>query len=253
VLGCSLDESSDEKSERVFAVGGFIAPNLLAWSEAERLWQLRLEKDGLAYFRSADCQNVHGPFEKFRANRKSLAPAERQKVDSIRSDLIQVIITCGLMGFSFGLLMADYNELRSSSKDTARVLGDVPYHLAYQLAMTHSGQILNETNLQHEILGFVCDEHEKYASHAKTTYDELRIKNPQVAEYMGSLTYVDDKKSPAVQMADLMSYEAMHKSLRWLDKNPLDRKAFIELMPAIYKIEMGNKPWLEEFVRVNSV
>ena len=253
MLGCCLDESSDQKSERVFAVGGFIAPNLPLWSEAERLWQIQLDKTRLSYFRSADCQNVHGPFEKFRANKNALTPAERQTVDSIRSELIQVILKCGLMGFAFGLLMADYTEVKNQSAEAARVLGDVPYHLAYQVAMTHAGLILHETNLQHEILGFVCDEHENYASHAKATYDQLRVKNPRVANNLGSLTYMDDKKSPAIPMADLMAYEAMHKSVRWIERIAEDRPAFTELKPAVFKIEMGHKAWLEEFVAVNSV
>ena len=154
MLGCCLDESSDGKSERVFAVGGFIAPHLVLWAEAERLWQNRLDRDGLAYFRSVDCQNVHGPFEKFRAKKNQLSRSERQKVDSIRSDLIQVIIKCGLMGFGFGLLMADYREIKKRGRKGA--LGDAPYHLAYQLAMTHAGLILHETtNMREQILSFV--------------------------------------------------------------------------------------------------
>lgn len=254
MLGCCLDESSDGATGQVFAVGGFIAPHLLAWFEAERLWQKRLEQDSLPYFRAVDCQSVRGPFEKFRSNKTSLTVDERKKVDGIRHDLVDVLIKQHFLGFGFGLLMADYQQVRAQSAEAARLLGTVPYHLAYQMAMTHAALILHDTDdQQSNVLGFVCDEHETYAYHAKATYDELKSKNPIVSSNMGSLTYMDDKKSPAVQMADLMAYETMRKTLRWLRGETGDTPVFEQLKPVVYKIEMGNKAWLEDFVRVNEV
>jgi hypothetical protein len=118
--------------------------------------------------------------------------------------------------------------------------------------MTHIALILHDTdNLKRAVLGFVCDEHEKYSFHAKSTYDELREKNPAVRDNMGCLTYIDDKKSPAVQMADLMAYESMRRAVRRLDGRLEDTPEFTLLKPNVYKIEMCDKPWLEAFIDAN--
>ncbi len=255
-MGCSLDESSDERCSRVFSVGGFIAPNLLLRFEAERLWQRRLDIDGIEYFRSADCQSVRGPFEKLRKepDKNALTRSEREKANSIRNDLIDIVDACGLMGVAFGVSLADYNEVKARGPAEQRILGEVPYHFAYQLAMVHAALLLSrEEDLRAELLGFVCDEHERYSAHAKSTYDELKRKNAEVSEQMGSLSYLDDRISPAIQMADLMAYEAMQKSSRWLDGNQNDRPEFNRLKKSVYKIEICTKPWLESFIEVNRI
>ncbi|HEY6248727.1 MAG TPA: DUF3800 domain-containing protein [Candidatus Angelobacter sp.] len=256
VMGCSMDESADHGSARVFSVGAFIAPHLMFWFEAERLWQNRLDKDGIEYFRSADCQSVQGSFKKLRSepDKQALKRAEREKADSIRNDLIDIIGKCGLMGVAFGVSLADYEAVKSRGSEEKKILGDVPYHFAYQLAMTHSALMLSaDTDLKFECLAFVVDEHEKYSAHSKQTYDDLKQKNPEVSAQMGSLTYLDDRRSPAVQMADLMAYEAMQKSLRWLDGIQEDRPEFKRLTKnhSVYKIEICTQAWLGDFIEVN--
>jgi hypothetical protein len=148
MLPCCLDESTDQKCEQVFVVGGFIAPHLIQWFEAERLWQKRLEQYGIDYFRSSDCQSMRGPFEKLRREpaKNVLTRSERKKADSIRNDLIKLIVDCEFMGFGFGIFLADYEAVKRRGAEERRLLGPVPYHLAYQLAMTHAALILHDTD-----------------------------------------------------------------------------------------------------------
>ena len=183
----------------------------------------------------------------------ALTHQEREKADSIRNDLIKIIVDHQLLGFGFGVFLEDYKSMKARGPQERALLGSVPYHLAYQLAMTHAALILHDTdNMKHEVLSFVCDEHEKYSFHAKATYEELKQKNPFVMENMGSLTYADDKNSAAVQMADLMAYEAMRKATQQLDGTLAETPEFTLLKKSVYKIEMCDISWLESYIAVNS-
>src|SRR5579859_279264 len=91
MLPCRLDESADGKREEVFCVSGLFGYPA-NWFELERLWEKRLGADGLDYFRAVDCENVRGPFEKFRADHKSLQSEERQRAEKVRTDLIDLIV-----------------------------------------------------------------------------------------------------------------------------------------------------------------
>ena len=53
-------------------------------------------------------------------------------------------------------------------------------------------------------MAFLCDEHDKSAE-VKAIYDELKKMNPICGSCMGSLNYMEDEESPALQAADLLA------------------------------------------------
>jgi len=55
-----------------------------------------------------------------------------------------------------------------------------------------------------EVVAYLCDEHDK-AVNVRNVYEELRKQNPVCGEWMGSLSHMDNEKSPALQAADLLA------------------------------------------------
>jgi len=55
-----------------------------------------------------------------------------------------------------------------------------------------------------ETLAFLCDEHDRSVN-VKAVYDKLKENNPTCAPWMGSLSYMDNEKSTALQAADLLA------------------------------------------------
>ena len=55
-----------------------------------------------------------------------------------------------------------------------------------------------------EGVAFLCDEHDKGIK-VKNAYDDLKRFNPSCAPWMGSLSYMDNEQSPALQAADLLA------------------------------------------------
>jgi hypothetical protein len=58
-----MDESTDQKQQQVFVVAGFPGETRV-WHEVERHWIMRLERDGLDYFRASEFNSMPGAFRK---------------------------------------------------------------------------------------------------------------------------------------------------------------------------------------------
>src|SRR5262249_55709621 len=165
-LACYLDESADGEREEVFAVAGFLGYTPV-WFELERQWQARLTKDGLQYFRAVDCENVRGPFARFRANEQKLRPEERIRAEQVRTDLIEIVKRIGMVGIGVGMLMRDFNEVIRN--ETARkIFSTDPYHLTYRLALTQVADVIR-SDFPKNVVAFTCDEHEQHSAQAQAT------------------------------------------------------------------------------------
>lgn len=248
LVACYLDESADAKNQEVFAVTGVVG-HLVNWFEVERAWEARLGKDGLDYFRAADCETIRGPFEKFRSDRKSLKYSERLKAESVRSDLIEIINRNHLLAAGTGILMKDFNEV-IQDEDAKFILGDDPYLICYRLAWTRIADTIKQHAPRH-MVAFLCDEHETYAAQALATYGEFKRKNPNIKAYMGTLSFMDDKKYPPVQTADLLAFEAMHKARQWLKGDTPEREQFKKLKAVFHRIDAADKNALINLVKNN--
>jgi hypothetical protein len=73
-----------------------------------------------------------------------------------------------------------------------------------------------------ETVAYLCDEHDRSVN-VKAVYDKLKENNPTCAPWMGSLSYMDNERSPALQAADLLSgrsKEFLIESIENLRKEP---------------------------------
>lgn len=195
----SLDESHDRLKKRVFVVAGYIARQE-EWTEIERHWLRRLDRDGLNYFSTSECSYLTGEFRRFRQYPK---PKGKELANAVRDDLQLIMRSSSTMGLGLGIKLSDYRAIRKSAR-ARKALRPDPYQFGYQMTMILiAGKCLDELrNL--ETVAFLCDADDR-AVNVKGAYDQLKSSNPHCETWMGSLSHMDNEKSPALQAADLLA------------------------------------------------
>jgi hypothetical protein len=117
-------------------------------------------------------------------------------------------------------LQAEFYDVIRDANARA-ILGDSPYRLAYDFAMIQCAWAMKQ--LEQEItkekenvafggswrdcVSFVCDEHEQHSPLAVEAYRNLKLTNPNAAQYMGAFETADDKKVEILQAADAVAFE----------------------------------------------
>jgi hypothetical protein len=150
--------------------------------------------------------SLTGEFRRFQDRLKYPKPKGREAANAIRDDLQQILRAANASGFGLGINLKDYRFVRRSSR-ARKTLGANPYEQAYltmliRIAGTCEDEMPNRVGT--ETVAFLCDEHDRSAI-IKRVYDKLKEKNPRCAPWMGSLSYMDNKKSPALQTGDLLA------------------------------------------------
>jgi len=223
ILAFAGDESADGKMEHVLSAGGFIAKPS-DFFEAERLWQARLDADSIAYFHATDCQNLNKEFHKFRAI--GTLDQARARANGIKDDLIAIINKSqAILGVSVSLVIPDFNEVISTNAKALKHYGNDPAILTYRrLIVAVLELIANDLGTGYSI-AFEFDDHSHW-ERAERAYEELRGSAHDPHNMLGHIGHGDDKKIPALQMADLMAYEARYAAELWLAGRSLDRPTF---------------------------
>ena len=201
-----LDESSDREQRIIFVVAGYLARQS-EWTEIERHWMRRLERENdpyaMRYFSTHECQYLDGEFRRFRDPYEYPKPKGREAANAIRDDLMLIMRSSRTCGFSLGINMKDYRAARRSSR-ARRIIQSNPYEHAYMVLMVHIAGTCEEEMRSDEMVAFLCDEHNRSVN-VKSVYDKLKEQNPRCGPWMGSLTYMDNKKSPGIQAGDLLA------------------------------------------------
>ncbi|HEY1525053.1 MAG TPA: hypothetical protein VGH51_02345 [Candidatus Angelobacter sp.] len=203
----ALDESTDRERKHAFVVAGYLARQR-DWTEAERKWMLRLDKEEIKYFSSSECMSLSGEFKRFRDNDKYPRPEGRLAANKIRDDLLEIMKKEQVAGFALGLRLKEHRAMQKSSR-ARKVLPPDPYENMYTMMMiVIVGELEDEYRAglfpARETVAFLCDAHDKSVN-IKNLYDELKRHNPGCAPWMGSLSYMDNEQSPALQAADMLA------------------------------------------------
>jgi hypothetical protein len=204
-----LDESSDRLQRKVFVVAGYLARQS-EWTEIERHWLRRLEQEcnpvPMRYFSSSECAFLSGEFRRFRDATKYPKPKGRKAANAVRDDLEQILRASSAIGFVLGVNLKDYRAVRKSSR-ARKTLGSNPYEQTYlTMFIRVAGSCDDEmpSRVNTETIAFLCDEHDRSVN-VKAVYDRLKDNNPTCAPWMGSLSYMDNEHSPALQAGDLLA------------------------------------------------
>lgn len=210
MLACYIDDSADAKQKVIYSVAGFVADSAV-WFDVERYWSMRLNREGLDYFRTWECVNLKGEFQRKLVDRHGLTTA-RVIADAVLRDLKQLIATSNLYAYCMGVLMDDYRQC-SSESDGEIVLNKDPYVFAHQMFI---GIVLSEVQKfpYREIIAFHYDEHSK-AGMLQKSWDGYKECNPNWARSAGILEPLDDKKNVPVQVADLLAHTTTRMFQQW--------------------------------------
>ena len=225
-----LDESSDPKQRIVFVVAGYLARQG-DWTDIEGHWLRRLERENdprpMRYFSSHECQQLSGEFRRFRDPIKYPKPKGREAADAIREDLMLLLRSSRACGFALGVNMKDYRAARKSAR-ARKVIRSNPYEQTYITMMVHIAGTCKDEMKTMETVAFLCDEHNR-AVNVKDVYDKVKEQNPRCGPWMGSLTYMDNKRSPAIQAGDLLASRSK-EFLREYIRTPDDLELRAELV-----------------------
>jgi hypothetical protein len=246
VLGFCMDDSADGKRAVVFSVAGFLGQTA-PWFELERLWEARLKRDGIAYFRMTEYINWQGEFRKL-ADKYGLTTA-RVIADALVRDLKQLIRdTPTLGGFSLGVLMPDFRQVISELK---RVPFDKdPYVFAHQQLIGLMAEKVHESK-HPDIVACTYDEHSK-AKELQNSWVDFKEANPTVAQYLGTLAPLDDKVNASIQIADLLAHTTTAAFVS-RHKDPAAGIAELqEWLPSLVAVAYVNREYLRALLAFNA-
>jgi hypothetical protein len=214
-------------------------------------WQDLLKKWNLRYFKASECENGLKEFAQYRdcpAEVKShLQPHERERLKKIKIEFIDAICRHhdDLQGYGAVVIVEDFERLISEDpRALSLFMGKgKPYYICFQLCLLAAAYPARHKN-QH--LSFndrvrikpIFDSHKEYSSVAKELFERFVEKNPRSAEVLLPPTYENDLDTNALQVADLLAYEA-RKLLSRQIRDPSDeyvRPPLVRLLPSVYRI-----------------
>jgi hypothetical protein len=201
MLGCYMDDSADHGRKTVFSVGGFVGESE-RWFDVERHWSRALAHAGVDYFRTYECVNLDGEFQKKLVDVHGLTTA-RVIADALLNDLKQIIATSEIYALCTAILMEDYRQVLSEA-DGGIVLNPDPYVYAhYQFIGTVLDQLMKFERF--EVCAFLYDESSK-AALMQAGWEGYKKENPNWAKHAGTFEPLDDKVHIPIQVADLLAY-----------------------------------------------
>lgn len=202
ILRTSMDESVDGLAREIFAVGALIGSEV-KWEWLHDEWNKILSREGLKYFRTADCVGVDGEFLRYRANPDVITDSERAIALGIRNELIDIIIGSRLSGVGVAVDLAAYSRIVDTSAKK-EAFGNTPYYHCYLKAVTLVGDVF-KNHLPKDFTAFGFDEHEQFAEYLVKVYSVFKQKNPDISPYLTTLAPFDDRVFIPIQAADLVA------------------------------------------------
>lgn len=217
------DESYDGET-RVYSVAVFMAPSQV-WKKVTRDWARTCRLNGVPYYYAADCEGGFGNF-------KHLCQPQRKELNTLMID--HLVKHRELAGIGITVYADAYQELMNERpEETTKYLGDSPYYFAMQIAVQLAAKGATEELGEGYRLAFVFEENEEVSGTAKKIYDQIKVKNPQIADCMGTLTYAPKEKFVPLQVADKLVYETMKNVLNQrFDPGRAERIALTRLKEA---------------------
>jgi len=182
------DESTDERQQRVFAVGGVMA------TEAE--WDQFIPKwlaitDGIP-FHSADCESGHGAYEGW--------PLKRRR--KLYSDLVKLVAGANpLLGIGSVVNLQEFWAV------FPRVAPDSPFFLCFQDAVVNFG-LAARLVIPIDHLNVVFDRSERHQSRATALFEKFKKPGSYDELPLNAIRFDSRDRAPGLQVADLIARES---------------------------------------------
>jgi hypothetical protein len=245
VAAAFFDESTDETTgARCYTVAGFLGP-LEECLMLDLAWGDFLQRIGVSYFKTSQCEYGFGEFAKFRDDPNDLSrPFSKREKDlftGIKISAVDVIMAHPEMyGVGSVLLLPDYHRLTQEYERAAKVLPR-PYYLCSTMTLMESGQMMNKLNAQSDssargYLRPVFDSHEEYSGVMKQGFDGFCKKNPLSSKYLLAPHYEDERTYLCLQAADVLAYESRRTLVGLHYENRAENKAMARLKKKIWRL-----------------
>ena len=196
-----LDESSDEKQEKVAAVGGFIG-EVRQWKGFSVKWFKRLTRNEIDYFRSAEYYSLTEQFRQFRNPTKYPKPTGSLAAKAVLDSLESLIQKTELVGVGLCILMDDWKAAVKADPDAPQILTN-PYEIATQFLISEIHKVISAEVGKGNRIAFIADESQA-AQRIEKVYLEFKRVNPGLTG-LKSFTHLDDKTCAYLQAADMMA------------------------------------------------
>ena len=203
ILKATLEESADEKQEKLFVAAGFVGRQEF-WATFERGWRTKLDDWGLKYYKTSEWKNLAGEFSGF----------QRSSANIARAELENIILSNRIIAFSLGIVMEDYNKVRSEVPASRFFYEDDPSVPAFYHLMDAMNRTVRK-KAKECCIAFVYDDSTRSAkiSHA---FEALKTVHPIAARTLTTFTPQDDKEHPSLQATDLLAEIAKNTLGEWL-------------------------------------
>lgn len=242
IVGLYGDESTDKEITSVGAVIGW--PVWLYYAETD--WQARLQRDGIAYYRTSDCENLSGPFDPQVRGWSLNAASDIAK--AVKSDLVDILRRkegIGAVGVSIEHATFDH---AITNPRTRAFWGDDRLIAAYKALICAVIKLIDEDwpGSSDLPIAFIFDEHSNWEK-AEEAYRQLKRLEP-CAPRMGHVGHDDDKMFPPLQMADLIASETRRFTIQHLANRSERTPAFIRLNEThtVWFLAIADKKYLHE-------
>ena len=251
MLAFYMDESADQRQERIFSVSGVLA-DMDLWCEFDGEWRARLKHDEVQYFRTSDYFAMEGEFRKM-ADRYGLTNA-RVLANALFADLKAILKSYDVHFFCLGCPIATLQEVRREPRPWI-VLNSDPYVMAHEELIYRTARMVRESS-QPEPIAFIFDENDKGEAFSDIGWAEFKsnIYPRSIAQCMTTLAPLDDKKFPALQAADLIAHTARRAFEKQLTTHSIkygDLYDMAEWRDELAYMAMYNAEYLRELAQVS--
>lgn len=244
IAGSYFDESVDQGC---FSLAGYMA-NYYAWVHLDWKWRELLKKWNIAYFKASECDSGFEQFAQYRDNPKDVrARLKQQEKDTLRTaktDFVDCILDFRneISGYGTVIIEKDFARLVAEDGRARRLLTGNPYYIALQLALVGVALPIYEYNQSRPrekrcFIKPIFDSHKEYSKYTKILFDKFAAKNPKSAEVLLPPDHESDIDTAALQVSDLLAYEARKLLVGKIATPPHpERVAMTRLMPTVQKI-----------------
>jgi Protein of unknown function (DUF3800) len=233
-----IDDSADEKQEFVMLAGALMGTHK-QWSRVSEAWRKRLKREGLAYFRSSEYNSLRGEFSKYRDPAKYPKPKGSESAKKLREDL-EAILQTQVLGLGCFVNLKEFREVVSEVTARRGNFNPDPFSFAMQSVMRECAVAAqNELQGLNNKVAFVCDDSPNSVQHA-AAYANFRQKNVLITDTLGGMVQLDDKKTPALQAADMIAGLAKEISLEYV-KSRRKPESLPRLQGVFWKLITWNK------------
>ena len=256
IYGGYFDESGDDVS---FCVAGFIAP-YDTWVHLDWAWRDLLKVWKINYFKTSECVNGLGEFAQYRDDpgdlKSRLKTHEWQRLQDSYTQFSDAICKHYeyIRGSGAVAYLADFQRIISEDAKARSLFMDHLYYLCLQAALHAATDKVYEVNLQRSeddklYINPIFDAQREFSTVAKIAYEKFRQKNKRAGSILLPLNYEDDVDTPALQAADMLTYEAQKHGTN-LEKNPAQaiRPQLQKLLRIIDKVKRLDYPTLKLIV-----